>query len=464
MLCAALGHGPELLVLDDPTLGLDAVARKAFFEELIGDLADRATTVFLATHDLAGIEGIATRVGILKAGKLVLDEDLETSEVALPANPVRQRHLRRARGVGNGARRFRRGARPGPRVGSGRRRLELRRHLLRALPSEARRRGRRGLAHVARRDLPGGRRRAAGRRGGVGQARRPGRTAMRGFVAVAYREIEQRRNVLAAAIVAAVLPFLAPLLPAVRHDAAAEVRFYTAAFLAFAFAAGLSLLLGTTAIGSDLSQRRLGFYFSRPIGASAIWTGKIAAAWLVVVLATVIVLAPAALADDFALGARDAPGRRSSRRGLRRRGARLPRPRKRHQPVSSVAVRVGGRRPGRLRALGRPDGLDRFSPGRGPGDRASPRARHRRCRGLLRRAPRRGRSAGLDRPARRRARKPRAVRRALGRALPRRGRGFRLRPLAPFAVAERPGLHLGPFHHVGQLDRRGRESSRPPPS
>jgi len=78
MLSAALGHGPELLVLDDPTLGLDAVARKAFFEELIGDLADRTTTVFIATHDLPGIEGIATRVGILKAGQLVLDEEIET--------------------------------------------------------------------------------------------------------------------------------------------------------------------------------------------------------------------------------------------------------------------------------------------------------------------------------------------------------------------------------------------------
>ncbi|HKF42860.1 MAG TPA: ABC transporter ATP-binding protein [Thermoanaerobaculia bacterium] len=77
MLSAALGHRPELLVLDDPTLGLDPVARKAFFEELIGDLADRGTTVFLATHDLGGIEGIATRVGILKAGKLVLDDEME---------------------------------------------------------------------------------------------------------------------------------------------------------------------------------------------------------------------------------------------------------------------------------------------------------------------------------------------------------------------------------------------------
>jgi ABC-2 type transport system ATP-binding protein len=78
MLAAALGHAPELLVLDDPTLGLDAVARKDLYEELIGELADRGTTVFLTTHDLSGVEGIATRVGILKDGRLVLDEEIET--------------------------------------------------------------------------------------------------------------------------------------------------------------------------------------------------------------------------------------------------------------------------------------------------------------------------------------------------------------------------------------------------
>jgi ABC-type multidrug transport system ATPase subunit len=77
MLAAALGHGPELLVLDDPTLGLDVVARQALYEELVGELADRGTTVFLTTHDLAGFEGIATRVGILKDARLVLDEDME---------------------------------------------------------------------------------------------------------------------------------------------------------------------------------------------------------------------------------------------------------------------------------------------------------------------------------------------------------------------------------------------------
>jgi ABC-2 type transport system ATP-binding protein len=76
-LALALAPLPEVLILDDPTLGLDAVARKEFFEELVGDLADRGTTVFITTHDLRDIEGIATRVGILKAGHLLLDEDME---------------------------------------------------------------------------------------------------------------------------------------------------------------------------------------------------------------------------------------------------------------------------------------------------------------------------------------------------------------------------------------------------
>lgn len=77
LLSLALAFSPELLVLDDPTLGLDLVARRAFWEELLEDLADRGTTVFLTTHDLAAIEGIATRVGILAAGRLALDEEVE---------------------------------------------------------------------------------------------------------------------------------------------------------------------------------------------------------------------------------------------------------------------------------------------------------------------------------------------------------------------------------------------------
>lgn len=76
-LSLALSHGPELLVLDDPTLGLDAVARHELFDELIGELADRGTTVFLTTHDLAAVEGIVDRVGMLHHGRLVVDEDVD---------------------------------------------------------------------------------------------------------------------------------------------------------------------------------------------------------------------------------------------------------------------------------------------------------------------------------------------------------------------------------------------------
>ena len=72
MLALALGHSPELLLLDDPTLGLDVVARDAVFREVIGDLADRGTTVFVTTHDLRAVEGIADRVAILHGGRLAL--------------------------------------------------------------------------------------------------------------------------------------------------------------------------------------------------------------------------------------------------------------------------------------------------------------------------------------------------------------------------------------------------------
>ena len=77
MLSLACGHAPDLLVLDDPTLGLDVVARSAIFSELIAELSDRGTTVLLTTHDLAGIEGLATHVAILHDGVIVEQGELE---------------------------------------------------------------------------------------------------------------------------------------------------------------------------------------------------------------------------------------------------------------------------------------------------------------------------------------------------------------------------------------------------
>ena len=76
-LALALGPKPALLVLDDPTLGLDAVARREVYDELLGELGERGTTVLITTHDLAGIEGLADRIGILHQGRLLVDASLE---------------------------------------------------------------------------------------------------------------------------------------------------------------------------------------------------------------------------------------------------------------------------------------------------------------------------------------------------------------------------------------------------
>jgi ABC-2 type transport system ATP-binding protein len=100
MLALALGHRPELLVLDDPTLGLDVVARDVVFGEVIGELADRGSTVFVTTHDLAAIEGIADRIGILREGRLVLDEPLESAKERF-AQPL-ERIFAEVTGVGAG--------------------------------------------------------------------------------------------------------------------------------------------------------------------------------------------------------------------------------------------------------------------------------------------------------------------------------------------------------------------------
>jgi ABC-2 type transport system ATP-binding protein len=94
-LAIALATSPELLVLDDPTLGLDVVAKASLFEELVSELADRGTTVLVTTHDLAQVEGVATRVGILLDGRIALDEEID----ALKSRFRRLRFAKAAPGV-----------------------------------------------------------------------------------------------------------------------------------------------------------------------------------------------------------------------------------------------------------------------------------------------------------------------------------------------------------------------------
>ncbi len=74
-LAAALLRRPELLILDEPTNGLDPQGI-AEIRTLLLDLHDAGTTVFLSSHLLAEVEQMATRVGVLDRGRLVLQEQL----------------------------------------------------------------------------------------------------------------------------------------------------------------------------------------------------------------------------------------------------------------------------------------------------------------------------------------------------------------------------------------------------
>ena len=120
---------------------------------------------------------------------------------------------------------------------------------------------------------------------------------MRGIVAIARREIFERRIAFLAAALLGLLPFLAPLLPAVRHYGAGDVRLFAAAFFAIIFAGAQSLILGGSTIGRDLSERRLGFYFARPVSAGAIWAGKFLGICLMVLSGAAIILLPVSVLD-----------------------------------------------------------------------------------------------------------------------------------------------------------------------
>lgn len=72
-LAAALLHGPELLFLDEPTVGLDVVAKERIREFIRHINATREVTVLLTTHDLTDVERLARRVMIIDHGSLLYD-------------------------------------------------------------------------------------------------------------------------------------------------------------------------------------------------------------------------------------------------------------------------------------------------------------------------------------------------------------------------------------------------------
>lgn len=122
---------------------------------------------------------------------------------------------------------------------------------------------------------------------------------MRGFLAVFEREIVERRLLLVAALVLGLVPLLAPLLPGMPSARPSELRDGTALGLALVLSFALALLLGGSVIARDLAERRLGFYFARPLSGAALWAGKLAAAAALTVGAGLLVLLPTTLLNGF---------------------------------------------------------------------------------------------------------------------------------------------------------------------
>jgi len=112
---------------------------------------------------------------------------------------------------------------------------------------------------------------------------------------IGYREVAEKKFVFIAAGVGAVLPFVLALLPLTRSGTEHSVVALSAAIFAASLAVGLAVSGGSSMIGRELSERRLSFYFTRPVGAAAIWFGKLGAAIFMVLIAPAIVLLPSLL-------------------------------------------------------------------------------------------------------------------------------------------------------------------------
>ena len=70
-LLLALGHRPDIVILDDPTLGLDPIARKDFLRHVIELLQSNGVTVFFSSHLLYEIEPVADHIAILDKGVII---------------------------------------------------------------------------------------------------------------------------------------------------------------------------------------------------------------------------------------------------------------------------------------------------------------------------------------------------------------------------------------------------------
>jgi len=82
-LAACMLHEPEVLFLDEPTIGLDLLAKQRFRELLVRLNVERGTTIFLTSHDVADIEHVAQRAIVINHGGVIYDDEVAAMRRAL---------------------------------------------------------------------------------------------------------------------------------------------------------------------------------------------------------------------------------------------------------------------------------------------------------------------------------------------------------------------------------------------
>jgi ABC-2 type transport system ATP-binding protein len=89
----------RLLVLDEPTLGLDILFRKQFYDSLLNDYFDRSRTIIVATHQVEEIQNVFTDVMFIDRGRIVLNRTMEELESRYAEVTVKQDQIDAARAL-----------------------------------------------------------------------------------------------------------------------------------------------------------------------------------------------------------------------------------------------------------------------------------------------------------------------------------------------------------------------------
>jgi ABC-2 type transport system ATP-binding protein len=90
----------RLLVLDEPTLGIDLLYRKQFYDTLLNDYFDKSRTIVVTTHQVEEIQDILTDLMFIDRGKIVLDTSMEALDARYTEVMVAPDRLPAARGLG----------------------------------------------------------------------------------------------------------------------------------------------------------------------------------------------------------------------------------------------------------------------------------------------------------------------------------------------------------------------------